>query len=155
MMKYEHTERDMKLVHWKELLSEKTNPNVIPFIKYNGDIFFSEFVSIIKNIHKKGIEITKKNKKETISFNIEMPIHVNCNYLITFTDSDFVDILDYCLIFFEAKEMYEACSEIVELKKVIGSYEANSTDVKKIVTASISIEDDDIDLDNPFNKFFN
>lgn len=156
MMKYADTERDTKTIHWKELLLEEKNPNVVPFIKYNGDIFFSEFLNIIKNVYKKGVEITKKNKKETISFNIEMAIHINCNYLISFTDSDFEDILNYCLDFFEKKEMYELCSEVVELKKEIYSTELGTTEPTKVITASISPNNSgsEINLDNPFDKFF-
>lgn len=119
-MKYKKTEREIIPIFWKDLLLEKNNKNIKPFLKWNGDIFISELYGVIVGLHQKNQEI-RKSKKITggISMDIEVAVHVNCNHLITFTEKDFPDLLDYCIKYFEQKEDYERCAKIFKLKNEI------------------------------------
>lgn len=121
-MKYRDTERIITPIHWEDLLLESNNPYIVPFLKWNGDIFVSEMWNVIRNLYTKTDEVLKKNKTGGVGMDVEVAIHVNCDYLISFKDSDFSEMLDWVIAYYEKKEKYEKCAEIVKFKKEMKSF---------------------------------
>lgn len=116
---YSDFERDIKTVHWKDILIKDKNPNIETFMKINGNVFVSELIAIIKNLHKKNKKIKDQYKNGGVSLEISVGIHANSNIMIGFSESDFTEILDFCIKFYEKYEMYESCQKILKIKEQI------------------------------------
>ena len=99
--KYSDFERDIKTVHWKEILIKDKNPHIESFMKINGNVFVSELIAIIKNLHKKNKKIKDQYKNGGVSLEISVGIHANSNIMIGFSESDFTEILDFCSLIFK------------------------------------------------------
>jgi hypothetical protein len=145
-MNRKYIDRNYKVIRWDELLLESKNPNVVPFLKWNGDEFIPEFVNVIKTLYNKSIELNKKHKNDVITYNAEMAVHVNCDYLITFTETDFEHIFDFCISYYEKLEHYEKCAELSKLKNKICNTDTVYSLEKK--------PEPNVSSENTFNKFF-
>lgn len=112
-------ERNIETVSWKKILLKENNPNIESFLKINGDVFVSELVGVIRNLHKKNKQVKNKYKDGGVSLEITVGIHANSNVLIGFNESEFAEILDYCIRYYEILEKYENCQKILKIKESI------------------------------------
>ena len=97
-------------VHWSKYLDVNKNPRVKNFLKYRGDDVMWQ---LALNVHKSGDG--GENDKDTLV----MLIHENAPYAINIPRDDYQKVLDLALKYFESKEQYEKCSEILTFKKNI------------------------------------
>lgn len=101
-------------IHWSKYLDESVNPRVKNFLKHRGDDVMWQ---VAQNVHKSGKE--GKHTKERLV----MLIHENAPYAINIPQSEYLDVLDLSLQYFQDREQYEKCSEIVKFKENIINYQ--------------------------------
>lgn len=131
-------ERNIDTVSWKEILLKENNPNIESFLRINGNVFVSELVGIIKSLYKKNKQIKSKYKDSGTSLEISVGIHANSNILIGFNESEFAEILDYCINFYETLEKYENCQKILKIKEsIVGD---------SVINKEVSTSSEDADL---------
>ena len=96
-------------VHWKKYLDiTNGNPQVERFLESRGnDVLWQ----VAQNVHKSGNG--GKHKKDRLV----MAIHENAPNAILIEKKDYLEILELCLNWFEKKEQYEKCAEIVKFKQ--------------------------------------
>lgn len=103
----------LQTIHWSKYLDERKNPRVKNFLKHRGDDVMWQ---VALNVHKSGKE-GKYTKDRLV-----MLVHENAPYAINIPESEYLDVLDISLKYFQDKEEYEKCSEIVKFKENIKSY---------------------------------
>lgn len=101
----------LNTINWKRYLDVTNgNPQVERFLESRGnDVFWQ----IAQNIHKSG------NGGKHTKDKLVMLIHENAPNAIFIEKKDYIEVLDLCLNWFEKKEWYERCSEIVKFKESI------------------------------------
>jgi len=97
-------------VHWSKYLDVSKNPRVKNFLKYRGDDVLWQ---VAQNVHKSG------NGGKYDKDRLVMIIHENAPYAINIPRKEYDDVLNLALNYFESKEQYEKCSEIVKFKRNI------------------------------------
>jgi len=97
-------------IHWSRYLDENKNPRVKNFLKHRGDDVMWQ---VALNVHKSGK--SGKYKKDRLV----MLVHENAPYAINIPKNEYIDVLELSLKYFQDKEDYEKCSEIVKFKKDI------------------------------------
>lgn len=97
-------------VHWSRYLDENKNPRVKNFLKHRGDDVMWQ-VSL--NVHKAG------NGGKHSKDRLVMLVHENAPFAINIPKDDYLNVLDTALKYFQDKEDYEKCAEIVKFKKDI------------------------------------
>jgi hypothetical protein len=103
-------EMTINTIHWSKYLDETKNPRVKNFLKHRGDDVMWQ---VAQNVHKSG-NGGKHDKDRLV-----MLIHENAPYAINIPRSEYDTVLDLSLKYFEKKEDYEKCAEIVTFKKNI------------------------------------
>lgn len=107
----------LQTIHWSRYLDERKNPRVKNFLKHRGDDVMWQ---VALNVHKSGKE--GKHKKDRVV----MLVHENAPYAINIPKNEYIDVLDLALKYFQDKEEYEKCANIVLFKKDITSNVSNS-----------------------------
>jgi hypothetical protein len=97
-------------VHWSKYLDETKNPRVKNFLKYRGDDVMWQ---IALNVHKSG------NGGKYDKDRLVMLVHENAPYAINIPRKEYEDVLNLALKYFESKEHYEKCADIITFKKNI------------------------------------
>ena len=100
----------LSTVHWKKYLDiNNGNPQVKKFLESRGDDVLWQ---IAQNIQR-------CNRREKDS--LVMVIHENAPNAILIEKKDYLNVLSLCLKWFENKEHYERCSEIVTFQNNVKS----------------------------------
>lgn len=94
-------------IHWSKYLDPTKNPRVKNFLKYRGDDVMWQ---VALNVHKSGNG--GKHSKDKLA----MIIHENAPYAISIHSSEYTQVLDLAIKYFQDKEEYEKCAEIVRFK---------------------------------------
>lgn len=94
-------------IHWSKYLDEQKNPRVKNFLKHRGDDVMWQ---VALNVHKSG------NGGKHTKDRLVMIVHENAPYAIDIPQSDYQDVLELSLRYFEKKEDYLKCAEIVRFK---------------------------------------
>jgi hypothetical protein len=97
-------------IHWSKYLDVTKNPRVKNFLKYRGDDVMWQ---VALNVHKSGRG--GKNDRERLV----MIVHENAPYAIHIPESEYLDVLDLTIRYFQDKEEYEKCATIVKFKQDI------------------------------------
>tara|TARA_B110000285_G_C14535520_1_gene342659 strand:- start:96 stop:458 length:363 start_codon:yes stop_codon:yes gene_type:complete len=87
-------------VDWRKYLDVKTNPRAKNFLKAQGDDVLWQ---ISQNIQR----MIRKDLPELV-----LLVHPNAGGVIKITKSEYKEVLELCLNWFEAKENYSRCLEI-------------------------------------------
>ena len=85
-------------IHWSKYLDESVNPRVKNFLKHRGDDVMWQ---VAQNCHKNGWRGRER---------LVMLIHENAPYAINIPQSEYQDVLDLTLKYFQDKEEYEKCA---------------------------------------------
>ena len=108
-------EKALPTVHWKKYLDiNNGNPQVRKFLESRGD-------DVLWQISQ---NIQRANRREMKS--LVMVIHENAPSAILIERADFQNVLDLSLKWFESRELYERCGEIVEFKNYMKSGKSNN-----------------------------
>lgn len=94
----------VQTIHWSKYLDEQKNPRVKNFLKHRGDDVMWQ---VALNIH----HCVKHTKDRLV-----MVVHENAPYAIDIPQSDYQTVLELSLKYFERKEEYEKCAEILRFK---------------------------------------
>ena len=94
-------------VHWRKYLDVNENPRVKNFLDSRGDDVLWQITSNIHNCISEGKE------------ELNMLIHENAPYAIKIEKKDFDEVKNLTIKWFEQKEEYEKCGEIVSMFKKI------------------------------------
>ena len=98
----------LNTVHWKKYLDiNNGNPQVKKFLESRGDDVLWQ---IAQNIQR----CNRRDKDKLV-----MAIHENAPNAILIERLDYLNVLELCLSWFEKREHYERCSDIVTFKKNI------------------------------------
>ena len=96
----------LNTVHWKKYLDiNNGNPQVKKFLESRGDDVLWQ---IAQNIQR----CNRRDKDKLV-----MAIHENAPNAILIEKGDYIEVLDLCLSWFETREYYERCSDIVTFRK--------------------------------------
>ena len=95
-------------VHWSKYLDPTKNPRVKNFLKYRGDDVMWQ---VALNVHKAGNG--GKHSKDKLA----MIIHENAPYAISIQSSEYPQVLDLAIKYFQDKEQYEKCATLVGFKQ--------------------------------------
>lgn len=110
-------EKTLPTVHWKKYLDiNNGNPQVKKFLESRGDDVLWQIAQNIQRCNRRGKD------------SLVMVIHENAPAAILIERSDYQNVLDLSLSWFEHKEYYERCKEILDFKKFMKS---NSDSPKK------------------------
>lgn len=104
-------EKSISTVSWRRYLIPNDNERVIKFLESRGDDVFWQ---LSQNIHKCSIGVNKKN-------NLIIVVHENASSAIMIDKKDFIEVLDLAISWFQRKEKYEMCSNILKFKNDIKS----------------------------------
>ena len=88
-------------VNWRKYLDVKTNPRAKAFLESRGDDVLWQISS---NIYRAAV---RKGLKEIV-----LLVHPNAGAVIKIDKSEYEELLDLCLKWFETREQYDRCSEI-------------------------------------------
>lgn len=97
-------------IHWSKYLDETKNPRVKNFLKHRGDDVMWQ---VAQNVFKSG------NGGKYAKDRLVMLVHENAPYAINIPDTDYVEVLDLALNYFQNKEEYEKCAKILEFKNSV------------------------------------
>jgi len=111
----------LNTVHWKKYLDVTNgNPQVGRFLESRGnDVLWQ----VAQNVHKSGRG--GKHKKNQLV----MVIHENAPNAILIEKKDYMEVLELCLRWFENRENYEKCAEILKFKNDINHTISSSTNL--------------------------
>lgn len=111
--------KTLSTVHWKKYLDiNNGNPQVKKFLESRGDDVLWQ---ISQNVNKVG------GIRRELSDTLVMVIHENAPNAILIEREEYQEVLDLCLSWFEARELYEKCSEILKYKKNIENINSNQS----------------------------
>ena len=114
--------RALSTVDWRKYLDVNTNTRVNSFLESRGDDVLWQISQNIQRANKRG--------KETLV----MVVHENAPNAILIPKKDYQAVLDLSLAWFESREQYERCKDILEFK----NYMKNPTAaVKKKLTKNL------------------
>jgi len=88
-------------VNWRKYLDVKTNPRAKSFLKSRGDDVLWQISS---NIYRAAV---RKGLSEIV-----LLVHPNAGAVIRIHKSEYKELLNLCLKWFETREQYDRCSEI-------------------------------------------
>jgi len=89
---------------WRTYLDPNTHPRVKRFLKKNGTEVFSMIVTNIK------IAIDKKYNQ------FVLVVHPNTSSVVVIGESEYHELLNYCLGWFTSQEDYKQCDVITKLQ---------------------------------------
>lgn len=112
----------VQTIHWSKYLDESKNPRVKNFLKHRGDDVMWQ---VAQNVHKSG-NGGKHDKDRLV-----MLIHENAPYAINIPRDEYLDVLDLSLKYFEDKEDYLKCAEILRFKDNIKNKKYSKQNNKK------------------------
>lgn len=107
-------------IHWRKYLDVNENPRAKTFLDSRGDDVMWQLGSNIQRA-------ARLNKAE-----LNMLIHENAPYAIKIKNSDYKEVMQMCLKWFETKEEYEKCSEVFVWLKNLDKKEEKKEMVKLI-----------------------
>lgn len=99
--------RTFTTLDWKKYLDPNNNLRVARFLEKRG---FEVMNQVSQNIHKAA---TKEMNEVAIL------VHPNASAISIVPKTDFIEALDHCKDWFQAKEEYEMCARIVKYKEDI------------------------------------
>jgi|TARA_B100001094_G_scaffold170796_1_gene165182 hypothetical protein len=108
-------------VKWRKYLDVNTNPRAKSFLESRGDDVLWQIAS---NIHQSA---TKKKSKELV-----LMIHPNAGAVIRIDESEYTEVLNLCLTWFESRENYSVCSKIQKFSENIYKLKKSSKSKKKV-----------------------
>jgi hypothetical protein len=94
----------VQTIHWSKYLDERVNPRVKNFLKHRGDDVMWQ---VAQNCYKNGLRDNDR---------LVMLIHENAPYAINIPKEEYQDVLELSIRYFEKKEEYEKCAEILRFK---------------------------------------
>lgn len=97
--------RTFTTVGWERYLNPVDNPYVQNFLDKNGDQVLNQ---IALNIHNAILL-----NKDSIAF----VVHSNAQSVVVIPKSDYLEVLNHCMKWFETKEDYEMCGKIQKFKE--------------------------------------
>ena len=97
--------RAFSTVNWRKYLDVNTNPRAANFLKAQGDDVLWQIASNIQRM-------IKRNLPELV-----LLVHPNAGGVIKINKSEYKEVLELCLNWFESKEKYDKCSEINQFIK--------------------------------------
>lgn len=100
----------LQTIHWSKYLDERKNPRVKNFLKHRGDDVMWQ---VAINVFKSG------NGGKYAKDRLVMLVHENAPYAINIPESEYIDVLDLTLKYFQDKEQYEKCAKILEFKNSV------------------------------------
>ena len=103
-------ELTINTIHWSKYLDPTKNPRVKNFLKYRGDDVMWQ---VALNVHKSG------NGGKHSKDRLVMVIHENAPYAILIPSNEYTKVLDLAIKYFQDKEEYEKCADIVKFKQDI------------------------------------
>ena len=113
-------------VNWKKYLDVKTNPRAKSFLESRGDDVLWQISS---NIYRAAV---RKGLSEIV-----LLVHPNAGAVIRIHKSEYLELLNLCLNWFEKREQYNRCSEIQfyisEVKRVEEQPKIIRKDKEKII----------------------
>jgi len=104
-------ELTISTVNWRKYLDVNVNPRAKRFLDSRGDDVLWQ---IAQNLHKNN------------NSRLVMMVHENAPSGIEIKRKDYNEVFDLCIKYFESKEQYERCQQILEFK--------NDTDKTHIIT---------------------
>lgn len=96
-------------VDWKDYLIPETNPQIVRYLKTNGDKLYTAIATDVKMAIEEELP------------QIYIIPHRNCVTLISIKEEDFAAVLDVALNWFLDKENYEECSIIQSVRVMLGA----------------------------------
>jgi hypothetical protein len=114
-------ERAFSTVNWRRYLDIKSNPRAESFLEQRGDDVLWQIAS---NIHKGCVH---KKQKEIV-----LLIHPNAGAVIRIPQSEYLELLQLCLSWFEVREQYKKCSEIQRFIKNVKKIKKPTKNIKKV-----------------------
>jgi hypothetical protein len=99
--------RTFTTLDWKKYLDPNNNLRVARFLEKRG---FEVMNQVSQNIHKAAT----KGMNE-----VAILVHPNASAISIVPKTDFIEALDHCKDWFQAKEEYEMCARIVKYKEDI------------------------------------
>jgi hypothetical protein len=103
-------EKSLPTVHWKKYLDiNNGNPQVKKFLESRGDDVLWQIAQNIQRCNRRDKDI------------LVMVIHENAPNAILIEKKDYLNVLGLCIKWFETKEHYERCSEIVTFQNNVKS----------------------------------
>jgi superfamily II helicase len=108
-------------VKWRKYLDVNTNPRAKSFLESRGDDVLWQIAS---NIHQSA---TKKKSKELV-----LMIHPNAGAVIRIDESEYTEVLNLCLTWFESRENYSVCSKIQKFSENISKLKKSSKSKKRL-----------------------
>jgi hypothetical protein len=106
-------------VNWRKYLDVNTNPRAENFLKAKGDDVLWQ---ISQNIQR----MIRKDLPELV-----LLVHPNAGGVIKITKSEYKEVLELCLDWFEVKENYSKCGEIQKILSKLSNQLTNQT-IKKV-----------------------
>lgn len=94
-------------VDWRYYLDSSTNHRVDRFLELTGEEVLNQLYTNIRNSIMK--------KKSTL----EILLHPNVSSVTIINESEFEEVLDFCLKWFMENEHYEMCSEIMKTQDIL------------------------------------
>ena len=88
----------------KYLIEDDDNPRIKRFLESRGTSIFTELTRGINSANKNG-----RNK-------IVVVVHPNAGNAILIKESEFMEVYDIAIKYFEKNENYEGCSEVSKYK---------------------------------------
>ena len=95
----------LNTVDWRKyLIEDDDNPRIKRFLESRGTSIFTELTRGINSANKNG-----RNK-------IVVVVHPNAGNAILIKESEFMEVYDIAIKYFEKNENYEGCSEVKKNK---------------------------------------
>ena len=110
-------ELTISTVDWRKYLDVNVNPRAKRFLDSRGDDVLWQ---IAQNLHKNS------------NSRLVMLVHENAPSGIEIKSTDYNEVFDLCIKYFESKEHYEKCQKILSFKN------ANSNTPKNIVKKELN-----------------
>jgi hypothetical protein len=99
--------RAFTTIDWRKYLDPNENPRVKRFLDTRG---FEVMNQISQNIHKGG----------TLGWDeVAILVHPNAAAISLVPETEYIEALDHCKNWFQEKEEYEICAQIVKYKEDI------------------------------------
>lgn len=109
-------EKSLPTVDWKKYLDiNNGNPQVKKFLESRGDDVLWQIAQNIQRCNRRG------------KGSLVMVIHENAPAAILIERKDYQNVLDLSLSWFESREQYERCKEILDYK----NFMKNNTELPK------------------------
>lgn len=102
-------------VNWRKYLDVRTNPRAKNFLNARGDDVLWQIASNIERSIRKDLP------------ELVLLVHPNAGGVIKITKSEYKELLELCLKWFESKEDYDRCSKIKEFLNNLSPKKSKNT----------------------------